>query len=308
MRPPSRRLAPGTGTTTPSPRGRRGAAPGDQGGTTGNPPSPPPLPPPPLPPPPPSPWAAGGWPGRGRPRTPPGGALHAGEGRHSRGERSRAASAPGRPLAQSRITRCRPAALRRRRGPQRNGGTQECADEAARLGAHLGKAGEQTVARRPLPPRHADPPAANRAAPGAHDRPATPAEPVYPWGVRRRRRGTGTGATGQPPGQVSGEQRRGPPSPLPPTPPPRPAGHGGAGPPPHPRPRGRPRSPGRDRDARGGTQLDPHAARPRAPHCLLPRGSQQAGEPAPARKKDARATPGGGTRQRTGAVWEPRPP
>ena len=57
-----------------------------------------------------------------------------------------------------------------------------------------------------------------------------------------------------------------------------------------------------------GTQLDPHAAHPRAPRRLLPRGSRQAGAPALARKNDAQATPGGGTRQRTGAVWGPRPP
>ena len=108
---------------------------------------------PPLPPTPPQ--------ARGRPEPagetaasypPGGGALHLGGGRHSRGERSRAPSAPGRPPANSCITRCRQAALCRRRGPQRNGGTQEGADEAARLGARLGKAGKQTVARRRLPP------------------------------------------------------------------------------------------------------------------------------------------------------------
>ena len=199
------------GTPGPETPGRPPAAvggrrQGTKGGTAGNPPSPPHLTPP-LPPP----------PARGQPEGP----LHPGAGRHDRGERSRAPSAPGRPPAHSRVTCGRPAALHRRRTPQRNGGTQEYADEAAHLGSRLEKAAEQTVARRPPPPpRHTDPPAADRAAPGAHHRPATTAECVYPGVVRRRRRGTRTGATGHPPGQGSGEQRRGPPSPLPHIPPP----------------------------------------------------------------------------------------
>ena len=239
MRPPSQRLNPRDRNHQAAPPRPSGGGARGPGGDCGEPPSPLPLPPPLLPPQP----VGGRRPARETAaRTPRGGPLHPGEGRHRRGERSRAPSAPGRPPAHSRITRCRPGALHRRRGPQRTGGAQECAHEAARLGARLGKAVEQTVATRPLrPPRpHTDPPAADRTAPGAHDRPATR---VYPGGVRRRRKGTGTGATGHPPGQRRGEQRRGPTPPVPPTPPPglratgapalhTPRGRGGIPPPP----------------------------------------------------------------------------
>ena len=102
-----------------------------------------------------------------------------------------------------------------------------------------------------------------------------------------------TGATGHPTGQEGGEQRRGPPSPpSPPRPPPQPAGRGGAGPPPLPGPGGRPPSPRRDRDARGGTQLDPHATRPCAPTRLHPQGWRPAGEPAPATRTTHGPRPG----------------
>ena len=110
--PPSQPPAAIGGCTLPSP--------GGQGSDSGEPPSPPTFFPPP--PPPPSPWAARSWSERRRPRSPPEGRLHPGEGRHSRGERSRAPSAPGWLPAHSRIARCRPAALRRRRGPQQIGG------------------------------------------------------------------------------------------------------------------------------------------------------------------------------------------
>ena len=136
------------------------------------------------------------------------------------------------------------AALRRRRGPQRNGGTQECADEAAGLGARPGKAGERIAAKRPPPsPHQADTPAGGQAARGAQGCPATSAERIYTGGVHRRRRGTGTGATGHPDGVGGWGTAAQPPLPSPPHSSPRPTGHGGAGPPPPPRPRGRPPSP-----------------------------------------------------------------
>ena len=116
--------------------------------------------------------------------------------------------------------------------------------------------------RVPPPPSHTNPPAAYKAA---HGCPATPAERVYPEGVRRGGSGTGTGATGHPLEAGGWGTAARPPLPSPPHSPPRPAGHGGAGPPAPPRPWGRSPSPRGDRDAREGTQLDLHAARPRAP-------------------------------------------
>ena len=104
--PPVDSWPPRARTTRPPPCGRRGAASGDQG----TPPSPPS----------PSPWADGGRPERRWPRTPLGGALHPGGGHHSRGKCSRAPSAPGRPPAHSRITRCRPATERRDPGMRTN--------------------------------------------------------------------------------------------------------------------------------------------------------------------------------------------
>ena len=280
MRPPSQRLTPRDRDRQAAPPRPSGGGARGPGGDSGEPSSP-------SPPPPPSPWVAGGRPERRQPRTPLSGPLHPGEGRHSRGECSHAPSAPGRPPAHSRIARCRPAALRRRRGTQQHGGAQECADEAARLDARPGKAGEQAVARKPPPPR-TNPLAADWTAPGAHDRPATR---VYLGGARRGRRGTGPGAMGLPRGQRRGEQRHGPPSPLPPTLPGlqatgapalyHPRGQGGVPPPPE-----GTVTPG------GGAQLDPHAARPRALHCLPPRGSRQAGKAAQARKNGAQAPPG----------------
>ena len=76
----------------PEPRGRPpattgGRRQGTRGGLRG---TPPPLPPP-------GPRMAGGRPGRRRPRSPPKGAGRPGGGRHSRGERSRAPSAPNQP-------------------------------------------------------------------------------------------------------------------------------------------------------------------------------------------------------------------
>ena len=148
----------------------------------------------------------------GYPAPPPGGPLHPGRGQHSRGKRSRAPSAPGRPPAQSRITRCRPATERQSRKAQTRWPTLVPA--WGRRGSGPGGGGLS-----PPPPCHTDPPATDRAALGAHDRTATPTARVYPRGVRWRRRVTGTGATGHFTGQGGGEQRRGPPYPLPSTPP-----------------------------------------------------------------------------------------
>ena len=109
---------------------------------------------------------------------------------------------------------------------QRNGGTQEGAGGATHSEAGPGKAGAWTRARRSLPPLppppcRTDPLAADRAAPDAHGRPATPTARVCPGGARRRQRMTGAGDTGHPTGQGGGEQQGGPPSPLsPPTSPP----------------------------------------------------------------------------------------
>ena len=319
--PPVSSWPPGTRSTRPPPRDLREAAPGDGGGTAENPPSPAPLSPP---------RPVDGWrPAReaAAPQPPREGRSTRGGGRHSRGERSRAPSAPSRPHTHSRSARCRPAALRRRSmafsGPQRNGDAQECSMED---GAHTkrpvlvparGRRGNRPRQRdlpapRPAgpperapggtaqwhpspPPRQADPLTAGQAAHGAWGCPATPAEHIYPGGVRRRRQGTGPGATGHPP--RAGGWRTTLRSPLssPPHSRLRPAGRGAAGPPSPPRQRGRPPSPQRGRGTREGTQLSPHTARPHAPHRLLPRGAQQAGEPAPAHKDDTRTGPGGCT-------------
>ena len=188
---------PGTGTTGPHSRGRQGAAPGNQGGTEGNPPSTPTVPPLSAPPPP-RPQAAGGRPEGRRPRTPPERAAAPRGGRHSIGERSRPPSAPSQPPTHSRITRCQLAALRRRCGPRQNGGTEECADEAARLGAHPGKAGGGRPRQRELPPPLPHCPAGGR--PSRTQRPRLPGNPgrmCIPRGVPR---GTRTRAMDHPPG------------------------------------------------------------------------------------------------------------
>ena len=303
MRPPRRRLAPGTTTNRPPPHDRQVGGARGPGRDCGDPPLPPPLPPP----------------AHRRPA--------AGQG------------APCRPPTHSRSALCRLAALRRRSrapgGPQRNGDTQECSMEE---GAQTKRPALVPARRRrgnrprkrdlpvpgpagppgrapggmahwqpPLPPQ-ADQQTTGHAAPGPWGCPATPAEHIYPGGVRRRRRGTGPGATGRPPEQRSGEPRRDRPSPLPPTPSSglratgalalQPSRGGGDVPPP---PEGA-AAPG------GGAQPSPHTARPHAPHGLLLRGPRQAGEPAPAHKGDTRTTPGAGTQTRTTSVWGPRPP
>ena len=126
------------GPPGPEPPCRPPAAVGGRRQGTRPPPSPPPLPPP-LP----SPWADGGRPERRSPCTPRGGRCTRG------GDTTAAASAAARqaPPVDRPLTPALPAADR-----QRNGGTQECANEAAQSGASLEEAGERTGARRPLPP------------------------------------------------------------------------------------------------------------------------------------------------------------
>ena len=97
----------------------------------------------------------------------------------------------------------------------------------------------------PPPPRRADPPMANQAATGARGCPATPAERLYPGGVRWRRRGTGPGTTGVM------EPRRGPPPLSPPLPPPA-CGPRECRPSTPPEAEERPPSPRRGSGARGG--------------------------------------------------------
>ena len=171
------------------PRGRRGAAPGDQRAS-------------PSPSPPSGPRADGGRPERQRPRTPPGRPLRAGGG----------GGAP-RPRQAPRVNRLHapaPPATDRRR----TGGAQDGANGAAPSEAGLGKAGARTRARRPLPPspppRRTDPLAADRAAPDAHGRPETPTARVYPRGARRRQRMADRHPTGR-----GGGGWRSPPPPLP---------------------------------------------------------------------------------------------
>ena len=128
MRPPLSAAGP----PGPEPPGRppataAGRRQGTSGGLRGTPPPSPPLSPPRP--------ADGRRPAReaAAPHSPPRGPRHPGGGRHSRGERSRAPSAPGRLPNHSRSARCQPAALRLHsrapRGPQRNGVTQECSME-----------------------------------------------------------------------------------------------------------------------------------------------------------------------------------
>ena len=97
----------------------------------------------------------------------------------------------------------------------------------------------------PPPPGRTEPLAADRTAPDARARPATPTARVYPGGARRRQRMAGRRPTGR------GGGGGGPPTPPPPVPPP-PAWGPQERPSAPLEPRGRPPSPRRDHDARGG--------------------------------------------------------
>ena len=116
------------------------------------------------------------------------------------------------------------------------------ADKATRLGARPEKVGEKTAAKRPprsppggapraipwgygalaalLPPRQADPPTADQAAPGAWGCPATPAERVYPGGVSPEKKRDWAGGRGPPlQGRGLGNHGAAPPPLSPPLPP-----------------------------------------------------------------------------------------
>ena len=137
--PPGGRLPPQDQNHQAAPLRPSGGGARGPGGDCGEPPHPPTPPPPPSPAPPP----ASGRPEAGRrdsgPAPPRGAAASGGGGSQSRGERSCAPSAVGRPPAHSRITCSRPAAQRRGLGPRRKGGTQECADEAVALAPAWGR-------------------------------------------------------------------------------------------------------------------------------------------------------------------------
>ena len=153
-------------------------------------------PPPPPPPPPSGPRADGGRPKKRRPRTPPEEAAAPGmRGHHGRGRRPHALPAAGR---------------------QRTGGAQDGAKGAAPAEAGPGKTGARGWGGSPPPPpRRTDPLAADRTAPDARGRPATPTARVYPGGARRRQRMAGRRPTGRAGGRAA--------PPSPPPPPPRPS-------------------------------------------------------------------------------------
>ena len=172
--------------------------------------------PPHSPPPPPSgPGADGGRLKKRRPRTPLEEAAAPGvSGHHGRGRRPHALPAAGR---------------------RRTGGAQDGANGAAPFRGRSGKAGGANqgggVAPPSPPPRRTDPLAADRTAPNARGRPATPTAQVYPAGARRRPRMAGRRPTGLGGGGAA------PPHPPPCSPPQ--LGSHGSDPPPPLEPRGR---------------------------------------------------------------------
>ena len=282
MPPPSRRLAPGAGTARPPHLGRQGAGPGDQRA----PPTPPPLP------------------------------L-----RPTSGQRQTEETAAPHPPRRSRCTR-RERAPRPRQAPplnhlhapalpaadrRRTGGAQDGANRAAPSEAGLVKGGARTRAGGfpplPPPPRRTDPLAADRAAPDAHGRPATPTARVYPGGARQRQRRAGR----RPTGRGGGGRRSGPPSPPPPPAPPlQPEGHRSD--PPPPRSRGDAPPPPDGTATRGGGgcgwTCTPRAPAPKAACSRGGRGRRASPQQ---RAEAARGpNPGGGAGRRTRTVWRPR--
>ena len=186
MRPPSRWLAPGAGTGMPPPppavRRRRQ-------GTRG----PPQLPPPPLP----------LRPKSGRRQTEETAAPHPPQ----RGRCTCSGGAPWPRQAPTRPACCRPTADRRRPGRRK------------RSSLIRGRPGEDGGANQgggvpppSPPPRRNDPLAANRTAPDARGRPATPTARVYPGGAGRGQRKAGRRLTGRGGGGAA------PPAPPPRTP------------------------------------------------------------------------------------------
>ena len=125
-----------------------------------------------------------GRPKKRQPRTPPEeAAAPRVRGHHGRGRRPHALPAAGR----------RP-----------TGGAQDSANGAALSEAGPGKTGARTRAGGfppppPPPPRRTGVSAADRTAPDARGRPATPTARVYPGGARRRQKMAGGGRKGSPP-------------------------------------------------------------------------------------------------------------
>ena len=215
MQPPSRWLAPGAGTAMPPPppavRRRRQ-------GTRGPPPLSHPLPLRPK---------------SGRRQTEETAAPHP----PRRGRCTRGAGAPRPGQAPTRPACCRPTADRRRPGRRK------------RSGLIRGRPGEDGGANQgggvpppPPPPRRTDPLAADRTAPDARGRPATPTARAYPGGARQGQRKGGQRPTGRggggaappapphpPPAWEPQERPSAPPEPRGPPPPEGTATRGGGG-------------------------------------------------------------------------------
>ena len=151
-------------------------------------------------------------------------------------------------------------------GRRRTGGAQDGANGVPPSEAGLGKMGARTRAGGfPPPPRRTDPLAADRAAPDARGRPATPAARVYPGGARRRQQMAGQLPTGR-----GDEGWWGGPPTSPPAPPPRLEGHRSD--PPPPRSRGKPPLPqkGPRRGGGGGDAAGPAHRAPQRPQLPAP--------------------------------------